>query len=120
MLIGSVGQWRHYWLWLMVGLAGCMASAANGQTLAGEIVGDGVVLKQYPNLQNTGDNLLQPDKWRSWHKGFVREKEWFVCDNGTDSNVQRGVSQTVTLNQQWPTPVIAEAWSKAEIGRAHV
>ncbi|MBN2376376.1 MAG: hypothetical protein JXD22_08240 [Sedimentisphaerales bacterium] len=114
MLIGSVVQRCNYWSWLMVVLAACLASAVNAQAPAGNAVADGVVLKQELDLRNTGENLLQENKWQFWQNGFVREKDWFVCDNGTDDKIQRGVSQTVTLNQQCPTPVIAEAWSKAD------
>ena len=51
---------------------------------------------------------------RGWQSGFAREDGVFVCDNGADAQAQRGVSQTVVLNQEKPEPIIATAWSKAE------
>jgi len=60
------------------------------------------------------DNLLKPDAWRAWGKGFTRKGEVFVCDNGDDARVQRGASQTVVLNQREPKPIAAVAWSKAQ------
>jgi len=58
--------------------------------------GDGEVLKRVLDVGDAG-------------RGDV-----FVCDNGSDSQVQRGVSQTVTLNQRRPEPIVAVAQSKAE------
>ncbi len=64
--------------------------------------------------QEGGGNLLKPDAWRPWVKGFTREGDAFVCDNGDDARVQRGASQTVVLNQREPKPIVAVAWSKAQ------
>jgi hypothetical protein len=44
----------------------------------------------------------------------VKDGDTFLCDNGADAGVQRGVSQTVTLNQTKPEPIVATAWSRAE------
>lgn len=81
--------------------------------------GDGVVVKKVLDVGDAGENLLRPDAWRPWEKGFERQApagqaEVFVCDNGGDAQAQRGVSQTVTLNQTQPEPIVAVAWSKAE------
>jgi len=81
--------------------------------------GDGVVVKKVLDVGDAGENLLRPDAWRPWEKGFERQvptgqAEVFVCDNGGDAQAQRGVSQTVTLNQAQPEPIVAVAWSKAE------
>ena len=73
----------------------------------------GIVKKVIRNTSD-GENLLNDDAWRPWQKGFEREGEIFVCDNGTDAQVQRGVSQTITLNQKTPVPIVATAFSKAE------
>ncbi len=75
---------------------------------------DGATVKQVLDVRTTGDNLLKPDAWRPWQKGFVRQGDVFLCDNGTDGDVQRGVSQTVVLDQAHPEPIVAVAWSKAE------
>ncbi len=75
---------------------------------------DGTVIKNVVKDVPSGFNLLSDSGWRPWQKGFERQgKEW-ICDNGDDSNVQRGVSQTVTLNQKTPEPIVAAAWSRAE------
>ncbi|MHC4517103.1 MAG: hypothetical protein ACYTAS_00815 [Planctomycetota bacterium] len=75
---------------------------------------DGVVLKRVLDARDAGENLLGPDGWRSWVEGFIREGDIFVCDNGSDTQAQRGASQTITLNQTQPEPIVATAWSKAE------
>ena len=64
------------------------------------------------NLQD-GD-LLRPKGWKGWHQGFEQQGAVFLCDNGPDSQVERGVSQTVSLNQKVSRPIVATAWSKAE------
>jgi hypothetical protein len=59
-------------------------------------------------------NLLRPDAWNAWEKGFVRDGNMLVCDNGNDSKVQRGAGQTVVLDQKTPAPIAAAAWSRSE------
>ncbi len=71
------------------------------------------VVKKVLNARDAGRNLLDSDAWRPWDKGFTREGEVFICDNAEDTDAQRGVSQTVTLNQTIPEPLVASAWSKA-------
>jgi hypothetical protein len=75
---------------------------------------DGQVAKQVLAVQESDENLLRPDAWRPWQTGFDRDGQAFVCDNGSQGQVQRGASQTVVLNQTRPEPIIAVAWSKAE------
>lgn len=86
-------------------------SAYAGET---SVARDGRVLKRALKLDQSGEDLLKADAWRGWQSGFAREKDTFVCDNGADARAQRGVSQTVVLNQEKPEPIIATAWSKAE------
>ena len=81
---------------------------------AGEPLADGTVVKSVLVTKEKGENLLKPDRWVAWQKGFVREGDLFVCDNGADKAVQRGASQTIELNQKSPQPIVAAAWSKAE------
>ncbi len=97
-------------------LPGVVAMLWTLPTCAGEASAarDGRVLKRVLRLDQSGGNLLKTDAWRGWQNGFVREGETFVCDNGADDRAQRGVSQTVVLNQEKPEPVIATAWSRAE------
>ena len=97
---------------------------ASGRALYAQEAGDagsldGVVLKKVLDVGDAGENLLKDDAWRGWEKGFERQApagqgEVFVCDNGGDAQAQRGASQTVTLNQTQPEPIVAAAWSKAE------
>jgi hypothetical protein len=77
-------------------------------------VDDGTAVKKVLDLRYAGENLLDPNAWRPWQKGFERHDNIFICDNGSDSQIQRGISQNVVLNQTKPEPVIATAWSKAE------
>ncbi len=76
------------------------------------VMADGVVVKRVLDGAEAGENLLKADAWRAWQKGFVQEGDVFVCDNGQDGSVQRGVFQTVTLNQVRPEPILAKAQSK--------
>ena len=80
----------------------------------GLVTADGTVVKRVLDTQLAGDNLLRADGWRGWSAGFERQDDSFVCDNGADVRAQRGVSQTVVLNQQTAAPIVAVAWSRAE------
>jgi dienelactone hydrolase len=75
---------------------------------------DGAVLKKVLDARDAGENLLNADAWRPFGQGFSGQEGVFTCDNGTDSKVQRGVSQTIVLNQTRPEPIAATAWSKAQ------
>jgi hypothetical protein len=75
---------------------------------------DGAVVKKVLGEGDAGENLLTLDAWKPWQKGFERQADVFMCDNGSDAQVQRGVSQTVILNQTAAEPIVAVAWSKAE------
>jgi hypothetical protein len=78
------------------------------------ISADGTVVKKVLDSQDAGRNLIKPNAWRLWQKGFKRQGNLFICDNGNDSQAQRGISQTVILNQRKPEPIVATAWSRAE------
>lgn len=91
-----------------------LATAWTLPARAAQDVPDGSVLKKVLRLDQTGGNLLKADAWRPYQSGFVREGDAFVCDNGADAGAQRGVSQTVVLNQKKPEPILATAWSRAE------
>ncbi|MBW7991811.1 MAG: hypothetical protein FVQ84_17585 [Planctomycetes bacterium] len=75
---------------------------------------DGAVVKRVLDLRDAEENLLKPDVWRPWQKGFERQGNIFICDNGDDAKAQRGISQAVVLNQSKPEPIVATAWSRAE------
>ena len=77
-------------------------------------VSDGTAVKRGLHDSNTGENLLDSDAWRPWQKGFEIKDGIFICDNASDGKVQRGVSQTVQLNQTKAEPIVATAWSKAD------
>lgn len=91
---------------ITVVLAAAMISSGYAQ--------DGRVVKKALKLDQAGENLLKANVWTAWQKGFVRDGDVFVCDNGADATAQRGVLQTVTLNQTKPEPILASAWSRAE------
>ncbi len=74
----------------------------------------GVPAKKVLAADQAGENLLDPTAWRPWQEGFEKQEGFFVCDNASDGNVQRGISQTVALNQTSPEPIVAVAWSKAQ------
>ena len=75
---------------------------------------EGFVVKKVLDLHDTGDNLLEGEAWRPWQKGYERQGDVFSCDNGANAQAQRGISQTILLNQTKPEPLVAVAWSKAE------
>lgn len=75
---------------------------------------DGIPVKAAIDANQAGENLLKPEAWSRYEKGFEREGDVFACDNGTDAKLQRGVAQSVILNQTKPEPIVAAAWSKAE------
>jgi hypothetical protein len=75
--------------------------------------GDGAVAKAVLTSQAAGANLLWPSGWHPFDRGYRLEGGRFVCDNGTDTKVERGVSQTVMLDQKRPAPIVATAWSRA-------
>jgi len=77
-------------------------------------VSDGTPVKRVLAAGHAGENLLDPSAWRPWQKGFEKNDGVFICDNASDAQVQRGVSQTVALNQTRPEPIVAVAWSKAD------
>ncbi len=88
--------------------------AEPSQKQSGLISADGTVLKKVLDSHDAGRNLLKPNAWRPWQKGFKRQGNLLICDNGNDSQAQRGISQTVVLNQTKPEPIVATAWSRAE------
>jgi hypothetical protein len=79
-----------------------------------QIIPDGTPLKTVLSAGNAGENLLDQNAWRPWQKGFEQKDGVFVCDNASNAQVQRGVSQTIALNQTKPEPIVATAWSKAD------
>ena len=73
-----------------------------------------VVAKAILGPGQAGETLLRPRAWVSFGKGFECQETWFVCDNGTQAEAHRGITQTVELNQTRPEPIVAVCESKAE------
>ena len=90
-----------------------LVSAAS-LTAAGEPSPDARSAKSVLRSRERSDNLLKTDAWRPWQAGFSREEGLFVCEIGADARIQRGVGQTVVLNQTTPEPIVATAFGKAE------
>ncbi len=105
---------RAGYLFLSLIVVAFWAVRADAGGASSSIASDGEVLKKVLKLDQAGGNLLKLDAWTGWQRGFVCENGVFVCDNGSDSRAQRGVSQTVVLNQEKPEPILAVAWSRAE------
>ncbi|MDR0706223.1 MAG: hypothetical protein LBF88_14715 [Planctomycetaceae bacterium] len=78
------------------------------------IISAQTVVKKVVRFEQMNENLLQPDRFQPYEKGFEKQDEVFVCDNGNDNTAQRGVMYRIDLNQEQPLPIYAEAWSKAE------
>ena len=95
----------------------CFAAGAVSTALAGErlsdLTWDGAVVKATLDTAATGGNLVKSDRLGAYERGFRRDGNIFVCENGGDG-AQRGISQFIELNQSRPEPIVATAWSKAE------
>lgn len=74
---------------------------------------DGQTIKAALSANEAGPNRLTADGWRPFESGFQRDGNALLCEN-PDAAARRGASQTVVLNQQVATPIVASAWSKAE------
>ena len=46
------------------------------------------IAKKVLGADQAGENLLRPGDWRPYEKGFQRQGDWFVCDNGTDARAR--------------------------------
>jgi len=77
------------------------------------IAAEGEVSKRILVLQG-GENVVKPDGWHPYQKGFQRDGDAWLCVNGDDLKAQRGVSQTIVLDQTKPSPFVATAWSRSE------
>jgi hypothetical protein len=97
---------------LAVFAMGCLAHTAS--SMAAQASDLSPPVKVVLKADNRSENLLKADAWRSWANEYRHEGELFVCDNGSDAKVQRGVGQIVVLNQSHPEPIVASAESKAE------
>ena len=105
-----MGCWTRMAMAVLVGAAAGAAVRAAGA----EATADGAALKTVLDGQQAGENLLKPEGWRPYEKGFQRSGPWFVCDNAGDTDAHRGLNQSVELNQTTPAPIVATVWSKAE------
>ncbi len=72
-----------------------------------------LVAKAILGTGQAGESLLGGRGWAAYGKGFERQENSFVCDNGAQAKAQRGVTQTVTLDQTRPEPIVAVCESKA-------
>jgi len=105
-IVKSGALWCLAWAWWAAApVLGAEPAAA---------AADANVVKRVLRADAGGPSLLKADGWQPWKTGFAREGETLLCDNGADAKAQRGVGQTVTLNQQAPQPIVAVAESKAE------
>ena len=91
----------------------CLLTVGGLTAVARAASADGEVVKRVLSV-GEGVSLLGADRWQPWKAGFEREGELFVCDNAGDAKSQRGVGQTVAINQKTPRPIVATAESKAE------
>jgi len=85
-----------------------------GQVMGQQPLADGTVVKAMLEPAGQEENLLNASRWGAYEKGFRRDGPVFVCDNGSEADAKRGVTQGVVLNQTRPEPIVAVAWSKAE------
>ncbi len=88
--------------------------AAAADAKASATPADGAAVKSVLDVRQAGENLLTAGGFHAYEKGFVREGNLWVCDNGSDAKGRRGVAYSLRLNQTRPEPIVAAAWSKAE------
>lgn len=98
--------------WVLLGLILCAHIGRSAEDP--NDTSEGLVVKRVLDAEDAGENLLDSNSWRPWGEGFTRDEGVFLCDNGSDAQIQRGVSQTVVLDQTQPEPIVASAWSQAE------
>ena len=72
------------------------------------------IAKRVVRSEQAGASLLRGEGWRPYERGFQRQEQLFLCDNGADGQARRGAVQGVELNQTRAEPIVASAWSKAE------
>ena len=73
------------------------------------------VVKQVLNSQADLKSVpLENVAWKAWEDGYVATDEGFVCDNGNDAKLRRGLGKLVVLNQKRPLAIRVTAESKAE------
>jgi hypothetical protein len=84
------------------------------KSIAADSVTDGSVVKKVIDLKSGGENLLKPNAFHAYEKGFDNQDGIWTCDNGVNAKAARGIEQTVFLNQTSPQPIIASAWAKSE------
>ncbi|MBR4416804.1 MAG: hypothetical protein IKS67_08540, partial [Victivallales bacterium] len=74
-----------------------------------------VVVKKVLNSQaDLTPMSLETVEWRAWEDGYVATDEGFVCDNGNDAKLRRGLGKLIVLNQKRPLAIRVTAESKAE------
>ena len=72
------------------------------------------VVKQVLNSQADLKSVpLENVAWKAWEDGYVATDEGFVCDNGNDAKLRRGLGKLVVLNQKRPLAIRVTAESKA-------
>jgi hypothetical protein len=77
-------------------------------------VPDGTTVKKVLRAESSAVPLLSAERAHAYGKGFVRDGEVYVCDNGADGHAQRGAVWTLDLNQTLAAPVVASAWAKPD------
>ncbi|MDR0871683.1 MAG: hypothetical protein LBN39_12920 [Planctomycetaceae bacterium] len=73
-----------------------------------------IVKKVLSADEHSGENLAVPERVGAYDKGFTKDGNEFVCDNGDDVKTGRGIVFAVNLNQTEPAPIRAEGRSRAE------
>ena len=74
-----------------------------------------VVVKKVLNSQDDLKPVpIENIEWRAWEDGYVATNEGFVCDNGNDAKLRRGLGKIIVLNQKRPLAIRVTAESKAE------
>ncbi|MDX9866594.1 MAG: hypothetical protein RBT78_01590 [Kiritimatiellia bacterium] len=91
----------------MTGIVGLLAGVAWGAA-------DGTLMKRVLDGQDPALQPLAAERAVAYEKGFTRDGDEWVCDNGADAAARRGVLWGVVLNQTRPAPVMASAQARAE------
>ena len=99
---------RYFLTIILICLILAVESSAESQHV------NGLVARALLKTDHVGKDLLQEDAWRPFGQGFERTNNLILCDNKNSKEQQRGISQSVLLDQKTPELIIATLESKAE------
>jgi len=81
--------------------------------VAADQITEGMTVKKIVAGVGNSPNLIINNAWQDYGNGYDFKSGVFIVDNAKNEKGDRGVRQTITLNQKTPAPIIATLLSKA-------